>query len=239
MNIKEAACLLGWKSEQVAAAIGKGVICGKWGKISLRAAKCGTDYEITDSDIDAFLQKFETEEPGRYPCLAVRRKLLIESRYKCAVCEADAPLQFHHIIEWAKLKHHDPKHMLAVCGICHDKIRLGQIDAKAQQEIKSKLGGRGAARRIKAPTVVPTSTAVEDTILDECSGDRIVWCLPRGFLMIEEFAFSRVETWAIVAHYYHERVSPRKMTSIDKTVIFLGLTYGFRQKVLKNSFKAP
>lgn len=63
MNIKEAACLLGWKSEQVAAAIGKGVICGKWGKISLRAAKCGTDYEITDSDIDAFLQKFETEEP--------------------------------------------------------------------------------------------------------------------------------------------------------------------------------
>jgi hypothetical protein len=42
------------------------------------------------------------------------------------------------LIDWANLKHHDPKYMLAVCGSCHDKIGIGQIDTKSQQDFKAK-----------------------------------------------------------------------------------------------------
>jgi len=43
------------------------------------------------------------------------------------------------MIVWAKIKHHDPKNMLAICGTCHDRCSKGQIDYKAQIMYKAKL----------------------------------------------------------------------------------------------------
>jgi hypothetical protein len=140
MNLKEAAGLLGWKRELVELAISEGVETPrKKIRVKLRATPQGSDFDILDEEVDKFLAVFEAEEPGRNPPVAVRRELLVECRYQCAVCRSDAPLRFHHIIDWANLKHHDPKHMLAVCGSCHDKIGLGTIDTKAQTNIKEKL----------------------------------------------------------------------------------------------------
>src|SRR5665213_176854 len=140
MNLKEAASLLGWKRELVALAIAEGVETPRTKvKVKLVAEQQGSDFDIPDEELDRFLTIFENEEPGRNPPVAVRRELLVECGYQCAVCESDAPLRFHHILDWANLKHHDPKHMLAVCGSCHDKIGAGQIDIKGQRLAKAKL----------------------------------------------------------------------------------------------------
>ena len=140
MNLKETASLLGWKREQVEAAIVEGVETPqKKLRVKLAATKANTGFDIQEEDVDSFLAQFEAEEPGRYPPVAVRRELLVECGHQCAICESDAPLNFHHIIEWAELRHHDPKHMLAICGSCHDKIRIGQIDTKSQRQHKAKL----------------------------------------------------------------------------------------------------
>src|SRR6266446_966878 len=129
MNLKDAAGLLGWKRELVELAITEGIETpqNKY-RAKLSATPQGSDFDILDGDVEKFLAQFEAEEPGRYPPVAVRRALLIESGYQCAVCRSDAPLRFHHIVDWANLRHHDPKHMLTVCGSCHDKIGLGMID---------------------------------------------------------------------------------------------------------------
>ncbi len=140
MNLKETASLLGWKREQVEIAIQEGVETQhKKQRIKLRAEKSNSDFDIHEEDIDSFLDHFEAEDPGRYPPVSIRRELLVECGYQCAICRSDAPLRFHHIIEWAKLSHHDSRHMLAVCGSCHDKIGTGQIDTKSQKTFKAKL----------------------------------------------------------------------------------------------------
>lgn len=140
MNLKEAASLLGWKRELVALAIAEGVETPRTKvKVKLVVEQQGSGFDIPDEELDRFLTIFENEEPGRNPPVAVRRELLVECGYQCAVCESDAPLRFHHILDWANLKHHDPKHMLAVCGSCHDKIGAGQIDTKSQRNFKTKL----------------------------------------------------------------------------------------------------
>jgi hypothetical protein len=140
MNLKETASLLGWRREEVVTAISDGVETPKKKlRVKLQASKTDSDFDIQEEDIDFFLKQFEDEEPGRNPPVKVRRELLVECRYQCTICQSDAPLRFHHIIEWAKLKHHDPKHMLAICGSCHDKIGIGLIDAKSQREFKNNL----------------------------------------------------------------------------------------------------
>jgi hypothetical protein len=158
MNLKETASLLGWKREQVEIAIIQGIETPiKKSLTKLTAAKQSSDYDIREEDIDSFLAAFEAEDPGRYPPVAIRRKLLIESGFQCAICESDAPLNFHHIVDWANLKHHDPLQMLAVCGSCHDKIGVGIIDTKAQKEIKSELA-RGDLKSFSPPNPLTQET---------------------------------------------------------------------------------
>jgi len=140
MNLKETASLLGWKREQVEIAIQEGVETPQkklW--VKLQASKSNSDFDIREEDVDSFLDHFEAEDPGRYPPVAVRRELLVECGYQCGICRSDASLRFHHIIDWASLNHHDCRHMLAICGSCHDKIGIGQIDTKSQKTFKSKL----------------------------------------------------------------------------------------------------
>jgi len=140
MNIRDATALLTWKREDVIAAIKRGVELPKSKeRIKLLANPVGTDYDIPEDCLDNFIAAFEREEPGRHPPVSVRRALLCEANHRCAICRDSAPLQFHHILEFSRLSHHDAHHMLAVCGTCHDKISLGHIDNKGQYIYKQKL----------------------------------------------------------------------------------------------------
>jgi len=204
MDLKETAGLLGWKRELVESAIEQGIETpSKKLLIKLAATKQGLDYDIREEDVDALLTAFEKEEPGRHPPVPVRRELLVESGYQCSVCKSDSPLQFHHIVDWAKLKHHDPKHMLAVCGSCHDKIGLGQIDTKAQKQFKARLQGPTQRQSINLVSTGKAQPNGADQILNQSETERVVWCLPRGFIMLEDVSFDDNPSWAVVAHYYH------------------------------------
>jgi hypothetical protein len=204
MNIKETTILLGWKREVVQLAITDGIETPISRKcVKLAATPQGNDYDITEEAVDTLLAAFEKEEPSRHPPVSVRRALLIESRYKCAVCRSDAPLQFHHIIEWAQIQHHDPVHMLAVCGTCHDKITLGYIDTKAQLAFKEELTGEAPQPVAATPARPAAPPPAKDEVIDEAAAERVVWCLPRGFLILEDVEYDSRPDWAVVAHYYH------------------------------------
>lgn len=137
---KQAAQLLGWSPANLKKAIHKGVKLPNSGrKIKVPATHDSRGTRIAESDLESFILEFENEEPGRHPPVSVRRTLLVESGHQCGICKADAPLQFHHILEWSRLHHHDPEHMLAVCGNCHSKINGGQIDLRAQEQYKQNL----------------------------------------------------------------------------------------------------
>ncbi len=144
MNLNEAAKLLGWRREVLKDAIEKGVELPKsLKKIKLEANRVEHKYDIDEINLDAFIEAFHQEEPGRYPPIRVRRILLVEANHRCAICEESTlRFQFHHMIEFAELKHYDPEHMLAICGTCHDKIGTGQIDYKMQVMYKQRLHER-------------------------------------------------------------------------------------------------
>ena len=140
MKEKEVAALLVCSREQVKAAILDGVRLPRSGQPKrLEATEVGGEYDISDEQLDRFIEAFEAEEPGRYPPVPVRRELLVEAKHKCGICGEHLPLQFHHILPWEKVKHHDPHHMIALCGGCHDKIKTGQIDRKSQIQYKMLL----------------------------------------------------------------------------------------------------
>lgn len=140
MDLREVASLLGLSREAARMAIDDGIRTPSGQLVQLRAATLPTGPDVTETDLDAFIRYFENDEPGRHPPVAIRRDLLIEAGYRCAVCRLDGPLEFHHIVEWAAIKHHDAQHMLTVCANCHAKItRHGQPDTIAQKQIKQRL----------------------------------------------------------------------------------------------------
>jgi hypothetical protein len=142
MTHQEAAALLGWRSEEVLAAIKTGAALPvSTTKVRLHAEGGNGHYDIDEADLDDFVSQFEQEQPGRHPPTAVRRQLRTEARHRCAVCGESAPLQYHHILEFSKLKHHDPQHMLAVCATCHTRIHSGFIDEKDQRYYKDHCWG--------------------------------------------------------------------------------------------------
>lgn len=140
MDVKEIAALLGWSRNSVLDSLQDGVKLPKSGKlVKLQGHDRDGTWNISDEELQAFVEIFEAEEPGRHPPVATRRDLRTEARHKCAICRSDLPLQYHHILPWGELRHHDPNHMLAICGGCHDKINTGQIDRKEQRRYKIKL----------------------------------------------------------------------------------------------------
>lgn len=138
MNLSEAAGLLLLTRERTKAAIVDGVVPGgQTQPIGLKAAAVGNDFEISEQDLDAFIAALEAAEPGRNPPIAVRRQLLCEARERCCICGEPGPLQFHHLIDWAKAPHHDPQHMMVLCSNCHGKCTVGQIEFTRQRFYKT------------------------------------------------------------------------------------------------------
>jgi hypothetical protein len=140
MDIKEVAAFLGISKDIVKKAIDEGIQLTNSKKTEkLTATKINGDYNIDDDELDRYIKVFEIDDPGRHPPVNVRRILLVEASHKCGICRSDAPLNYHHIIEYASLPHHDPDHMLPVCGTCHDKLTNGFIDKQCQYNYKNRL----------------------------------------------------------------------------------------------------
>jgi len=182
MNLSEIAKLLGYRREDVRDAIVAGIETPiSKTKVFLRATQDGPDFDVLDADLDVFIAAFDGDEPGRHPPTHVRRTLLVEAGHKCGICRADAPPQFHHIIEWSKIKHYDPEFMLAVCGTCHTKINAGQIDPQAQRLYKQRLRG-GQANDVFATSktgplrfqwqdIAAVITGVRDAVVTKAKAD--------------------------------------------------------------------
>lgn len=143
MNIREAAELLSTTRERVVSLIEDGIALPESGRLlQLQADGSKPSYDISEESLDAFLAAREKEDTGRYPRVAVRRELLVESGHRCAIDRERGPLQFHHIIEFAQVQHHDPTQMIAVCPTCHTAIHNGTIDFKALKDYKTNLHAR-------------------------------------------------------------------------------------------------
>lgn len=144
MTEKEVAFLLGVTREALIKLIDKGIsLPGSKNTVKLPATRIENEYSVSDEDLDTFIDQFEAEEPGRHPPADVRRELLTEANHRCGICRQPVSrLQFHHILEWERIKHHDPAHMIAVCGTCHDDCGMGKIDKKSQETYKKRLVGQ-------------------------------------------------------------------------------------------------
>ena len=140
MIVNEVSQLLCWQREQVKQAINTGILCpGTQEVIKLQAIKLGTDYDVSEQELDHFINSFYQDEPKRQIPTSVRRKLMVESRHRCIVCQETSSLDFHHIIEFSVLKHHDPVHMIVLCAVCHRRCTAGEIDVKSQYDYKTKI----------------------------------------------------------------------------------------------------
>lgn len=145
MDTREAAAYLRLPRDEVRRLVTSGLqLAGSASPLCLKATPNGKDFEIDEPDLDAFLLALDAAEPHRHPPVAVQRALRVEADNQCEICRGDGPFEFHHILDWARLKHHDPEHMLFVCCNCHGKITAGQIDRLTQRAFKRKHQTRAA-----------------------------------------------------------------------------------------------
>jgi hypothetical protein len=143
MTINEVAAFLGYTRDKVKELIDQGMpLPVSRAMVKLASSMLGGVLDISEEQLDEFIARFAAEEPDRHPPTAVRRELLVESGHACAICRQSAPPQFHHMLEWSKVRHHNPQHMLHLCGACHDKCSNGQIDRQAQIMYKARLRER-------------------------------------------------------------------------------------------------
>lgn len=168
LPVREVATLLSWRLADVQIAIETGVRLPQSGDlIHLAAIPIGDTYEIVEDHLDAFVAAFEREQPGRHPPVQVRRKLLVESGHRCTICAQVAPLHFHHIIEFSKLPHHDAAHMMAVCGVCHNRIGLGEIDVLSQRAYKARRQADDHEQAPRVSTLSPQSPTTLEPEFEE------------------------------------------------------------------------
>jgi hypothetical protein len=176
MTLKEVASLLAYSVDHVKKFISTGLKLPGSGKMAkLGATKVGRGIEVTDKQLNAFIRRFEAEEPGRWPPVEVRRELLVEANHLCAVCREALPPQFHHMLEWSKIRHHDPRHMLVLCGGCHDRCRTGEIDTAAQAMYKAKLLTQGASGQASDAHLAKKNTKDLKTLSDLLSSFPSSW----------------------------------------------------------------
>jgi hypothetical protein len=70
----------------------------------------------------------------------VKRRILIESGYRCAIPTCRFPITENaHIISWAESKDHSYENLIALCPNCHTLYDSGKIDSIAIIAYKKKL----------------------------------------------------------------------------------------------------
>ncbi len=71
---------------------------------------------------------------------AIKRRILIESGYRCAIPTCRFPITENaHIISWAESKDHCYENLIALCPNCHTLYDSGKIDRNAIIAYKKKL----------------------------------------------------------------------------------------------------
>jgi hypothetical protein len=81
---------------------------------------------------------FEETMPNRPAIPAdVKRAVLIESGYRCAVCGEPRPLERAHIIPWHKTKSHKAEDLICLCSSCHERADIEKWGEKALRQIKA------------------------------------------------------------------------------------------------------
>jgi hypothetical protein len=72
--------------------------------------------------------------------MAIKRAVLIESGYRCAMplCR-ETTLEFAHIEPWSKVQVHEFANIVALCPTDHARFDKGQIDKIAMRQIKANL----------------------------------------------------------------------------------------------------
>jgi hypothetical protein len=159
MNLAQVAALLCWPRDDVKTAIRVGITPpGAAGPLRIVALPIAEDFDISDLELQTFVDAFEAAEPGRHPPIKVRRALLAEARDLCCICGEPGPFEFHHIVDWARLKHHDADHMMLLCRNCHGKCTDGRIDGQRQRLYKANPYWRG----IFTPSVAGNALTWDD-----------------------------------------------------------------------------
>lgn len=125
MDIKEVTALLPWSRDSVLAAIEDGVRLPKSGtKLKLHAEWHGSTLQVSEARLREFLDAFEDEEPGRWPPVSVRPELRVEAEHKGGHLPGGSPAPVLPHSWGSELRHHDPPHVLAVCGDSDSALHL-------------------------------------------------------------------------------------------------------------------
>lgn len=70
----------------------------------------------------------------------VKRRILIEAGYRCAIPTCRFPITENaHIVSWAKSEDHSYENLIALCPNCHTLYDSGKIDRAAIIAYKKKL----------------------------------------------------------------------------------------------------
>lgn len=205
MTIKEVAELLACSRAHAETLITMGMeLPSSKETVKLSATLIDGAQHVSDEELNAFIARFEAEAPGRHPPVGVRRDLLVESGHACAICREKAPSNFHHMLEWSKIKQHNPAHMLHLCGTCHDRCGNGQIDRKSQQSYKTKLKERNNG---PVDPYVATKRTADKRILEQ-----MFHCAPRPlvvtFLEQASFEYIYIRLLGYIRAVYEEVRSP-------------------------------
>jgi hypothetical protein len=72
---------------------------------------------------------------GRIPPAKIKRELRQEVNFGCAVCGAPL-LEYHHIVPYSEIEHHDPDHMIALCPNHHQLCDDSAISRSELYEYK-------------------------------------------------------------------------------------------------------
>ncbi len=91
----------------------------------------------------------------------IRRAILIESGHKCAVCGADASLQFAHIVPWHRCRSHELGNIICLCANCHQRADKEKWGRKTLLAYKSNPWVHHNSRAVPKSSV---TTDVEVTI---------------------------------------------------------------------------
>jgi hypothetical protein len=70
----------------------------------------------------------------------MRRDVLIESGYRCAIPNCrETEYDIHHIVDYAVVQLHTFDNLIVLCPNCHRRVTNGEIDQKAVKQIKANL----------------------------------------------------------------------------------------------------
>ena len=135
----------------------------------------------------------------------VETQVLTASQRKCCLCYYIKDIQKHRKGQIAHLDRDRSNstfgNLVWLCLDHHDEYdsRTSQSKGLTPDEVRTYRDRLYQELGAAPPPAVPPP----DQVLDKTPAARVVWCLPRGFLMLEDIEFDAYPSWAVLAHYYH------------------------------------